>query len=258
MKRFHLLAWALICWSLPVLGLAPAARASTPPELVSLTKSWFESIDRVVKPIDQTYRRELEKLFTQLTREGKLNEAVAVKAESEAVEKNPYLAADSTPAPEAEQPLPLARIRKLWLASRSRTITPKNDVYLRDLERLQDNLTRSKRLEDALAVKEEIEKLKSGQSLALAAGVRDTTFAGKRWRTRSGSTFVFKVDGSGTQANASGREWPTRWTMSPDGLITLDGWADDQKSTWYFRFDDEGNGVFGATSEILNNAVTAQ
>ncbi len=210
----------------------------------------------MVKPIDQIYHRELDKLFSQLTRDGKLEESVLVKSELEAVTSDPYLAVETNPAPDGKPAPQLTTLRQSWLASRNRAIEPKNQSYLRDLERLQDNYTRGKRLDDALAVKEEIELLKSGRALAAAAAAGKATFVEKPWRTSNGSTFLFKADGRGTQANASGREWPTRWTMEPDGLVTVDGWADDQKSTWYFRFADDKTGSFGAKSEILNNPIS--
>jgi hypothetical protein len=233
------------------------AHASGPEELASLRKSWFDSVDRATKPIDEIYHRELQKLFSQLTRDGKLEEAVAVKSEAESVTTDPYLAVESKPAPEGELPPQLSTLRQSWLASRSRVIEPKNKTYLRDLERLQDKYTRSERLEDALAVKEEIELLKGGRAIAAAAAAGKATFVERFWRTNNGSTFVFRADGSGTQSNASGREWPTRWTMNLDGLVTVDGWADDQKATWYFRFTDEKTGAFGSKSENLSNPVTA-
>lgn len=247
-----------MCCLLPLIELSASASAqtSTPSELASLRKSWFESIDRAVKPIDQVYLRELQKLFSHLTRDGKLDDAVLVKSENDAVERNPHAAVALALPADPVPPTQLSNLRQSWLLSRKRAIEPKNETYLRDLERLQDNYTRGKNLEDALVVKDEIEKLKSGRALVSAATNGNGNFIEKRWRTGSGSTFVFKSNGTGTQANASGREWPTSWSMGPDGLITVDAWADDQKATLYFRFGEENSGRFGSTSEILDKTLT--
>ena len=67
-----------------------------------------------------------------------------------------------------------------------------------------------------------------------------------------------EAHGTGTQANASGKEWPLKWTQGADDLLTVDGWSDDKKATLYFRFPKSREGHFGSSTDKLDKQLTVK
>jgi hypothetical protein len=62
------------------------AAAQIPPKEIGLLKAqWQEARNKVTRPLDEKYKAELEKLLTQKTKDGLLEEALAVKEELEAL-----------------------------------------------------------------------------------------------------------------------------------------------------------------------------
>ncbi|MHB1082865.1 MAG: hypothetical protein ACYC67_25950 [Prosthecobacter sp.] len=235
--------------------------AAEPAQISMLRKSWEQARARAAQPIDESYLRELQKLLDTFTKAGQLEDAMAVKAESQSVVEDAAAAASATAAAAsataaaAKQPAKLATLRKTWVQSRDKALQPSDAVYVRELQKLQDNYAKAGKLEDALAAKTELEKL-GGNSEAPSRQTR--SFVGKKWATASGSHFTFKADGTGTQANASGKEWPLKWTQGTDDLLTVDGWSDDKPSTLYFRFPKSREGLFGTSADKLDKQVSVK
>lgn len=228
--------------------------AAEPAQISMLRKSWEQARARAAQPIDESYLRELQKLLDTFTKAGQLEDAMAVKAESQSVVEDAAAAASATAAA-AKQPAKLATLRKTWVQSRDKALQPSDAVYVRELQKLQDTYAKAGKLEDALAAKTELEKL-GGNSEAPSRQTR--SFVGKKWATASGSHFTFKADGTGTQANASGKEWPLKWTQGTDDLLTVDGWSDDKPSTLYFRFPKSREGLFGTSADKLDKQVSVK
>jgi len=226
-----------------------------------LKKSWGQARDRSAQPIDASYVRELRKLLETLTKAGKLEEAILVKSESQKVAEDANAAAIATNENAAKGSAQLESLRKNWMQARNKAVQPSDAIYTKELQKLQESFTKAGKLEEALAVKGELEKT-DGPSMvtasALGASKQSTAFVGKKWRTASGSAFIFKSDGTGIQANAAGKEWPLKWSRGSDDLVLVDGWLDDQKATLYFQFTKSKEGVFGSTSEKLDKQVSVK
>jgi hypothetical protein len=77
---------SLLGFSLLVAG-QEAAKA--PSELTQLKKSYDQAIERATSPIKKTFETELERLMTTFTKAGKLDAALAVKQELEALRTKP-------------------------------------------------------------------------------------------------------------------------------------------------------------------------
>jgi hypothetical protein len=76
----------LIASSLLIRALSAVACAQGLPKEVGVLKSqWQEARAKATQPIDKKYKTELEKLLAQKTKEGLLDEALAVKKELEAL-----------------------------------------------------------------------------------------------------------------------------------------------------------------------------
>lgn len=229
--------------------------AAEPAQISMLRKSWEQARARAAQPIDESYLRELQKLLDTFTKAGQLEDAMAVKNESQSVVEDASAAATASAATAAKQPAKLATLHKTWVQSRDKALQPSDAVYVRELQKLQDTYAKAGKLEDALAAKNELEKL-GGNSEAPSRQIR--SFVGKKWATPSGSHFTFKADGTGTQANASGKEWPLKWTQGTDDLLTVDGWSDDKPSTLYFRFPKSREGLFGSSADKLDKQVSVK
>lgn len=228
--------------------------AAEPAQISMLRKSWEQARARAAQPVDESYLRELQKLLDTFTKAGQLEDAMAVKNESQSVVEDAGAAASASSAA-AKQPAKLAPLRKTWVQSRDKALQPSDAVYVRELQKLQDTYAKAGKLEDALAAKSELEKL-GGNSEAPSRQTR--SFVGKKWATPSGSHFTFKADGTGTQANASGKEWPLKWTQGADDLLKVDGWMDDKPSTLYFRFPKSREGLFGSSTDKLDKQVSVK
>lgn len=245
---------ARIVLGLSILALTASAMGAEPTQISMLRKSWEQARARAAQPIDESYLRELHKLLDTFTKAGQLEDAMAVKNESQSVVEDAAAAASAF-ADAAKQPAKLASLRKSWIQSRDKALQPSDAVYVRELQKLQDSYAKAGKLEDALAAKSELEKL-GGNSEAPSRQTR--SFVGKKWATASGSQFTFKADGTGTQANASGKEWPLKWTQGADDLLTVDGWSDDKKATLYFRFPKSREGLFGSSADKLDKQLTVK
>ena len=227
--------------------------AAEPAQISMLRKSWEQARARAAQPVDESYLRELQKLLDTFTKAGQLEDAMAVKNESQSVVEDAAAAASASAA--AKQPAKLASLQKTWVQSRDKALQPSDAVYVRELQKLQDTYAKAGKLEDALAAKTELEKL-GGNSEAPSRQTR--AFVGKKWATPSGSQFTFKADGTGTQANASGKEWPLKWTQGTDDLLKVDGWMDDKPSILYFRFPKSREGLFGSSTDKLDKQVSVK
>jgi len=236
-----------------IVGCA-SSLAAEPVQISMLRKSWEQARARAAQPVDESYLRDLHKILDTFTKAGQLEDAMAVKNESQSVVEDAGAAA-SKATDAAKQPAKLATLHKSWIQSRDKALHPSDTAYVRELQKLQDTYAKAGKLEDALAAKSELEKV-GGNSEAPSRQTR--SFVGKKWATPSGSHFTFKADGTGTQANASGKEWPLKWTQGDDDLLTVDGWSDDKPTTLYFRFPKSREGLFGSSTDKLDKQVSVK
>ncbi|MCF7790131.1 MAG: hypothetical protein K9N47_28695 [Prosthecobacter sp.] len=251
--------------TLVVLGFALIASfssilAAEPAQIGMLRKAWEQARDRAAQPIDESYLRELQKLLDTLTKGGQLEDAIVVKNESQSIVADANAAASASAA-SAKPPARLESLRKTWVQARDKAVQPSDAVYVRELQKLQDTYAKAGKLEDALAAKSELEKVGGNAVMdnhAATTSRQSKSFVGKKWATASGSQFTFKADGTGTQANAAGKEWPLKWTLGADDLLTVDGWMDDKQSTLYFRFPKSREGVFGTSAEKLDKQLAVK
>lgn len=258
MKKSIASILALFGWF--ILAKASSGFAAETAEMDMLNKSWEVARVRAALPADESYIRELDKLLDTLTKNGQLENAIAVKAERQSVIENPSSAASTSPG-SAKRPAQVEPLRKTWIQSREKAIQPSKAIYVRELQKLQATYTKAGQLEEALAVKQELENVDVGSETggkAAAASKQSKSFVGKKWATASGTRFTFKADGTGIQANSASKEWPLTWTQDKDGLLTVEGWFDDQKKTLYFRFNNSKEGAFGLTTQTLDRKVSVK
>ena len=68
--KTNLVAFALLS------ALAPLAHAADPPELVDLRQKYESALGSIREPIHSKYLAKLQEMLTELTRDGKLEEAL--------------------------------------------------------------------------------------------------------------------------------------------------------------------------------------
>ncbi|MEM1442723.1 MAG: hypothetical protein AAGF67_10305 [Verrucomicrobiota bacterium] len=123
-------------------------------DLNKLTTQRDAALKRAVEPINSQYVEKLEKLTELLTKNGDLDGAVQVKAETVRVEKEPTRIIESIEGPDRLELL--FGQRKVAI---SRAIEPIERVYIQQLESLLESATRGGDLESALTFREELENV---------------------------------------------------------------------------------------------------
>lgn len=154
------LTFAVLCYSL--IGIAlfalqlPSAAADEPTRINKLREQWLDARERAKVPVDLEYLDELEMLQDLYAKAGRLSEALAVKYEIERL-GNPKALNSSTEAP----PKRLTQTRERWLTVRNRKLGPVDSTYEKELKKLLTEFTKQGRLEDAIAVREEVKTFRS-------------------------------------------------------------------------------------------------
>jgi len=96
-------------------------------------------------------------------------------------------------------------------------LAPVKATYEKGLQKQLDLYTKAGKLDDALAVKNELAKLRGGAVVAAPVSSPDTDklrgyFVGRTWVTGSGSAFTFSKDGTGEVQWSAGKE-AFRWEI---------------------------------------------
>jgi hypothetical protein len=156
------------------------------PEVVQQLKTNYQqAVERGVGPLRERYHADLERLIEQSTRSGKLEEALAIKSE---------ISGDS-PGKDAPKLSDAAqRLKKTYEQTVERGTAQLRIKYVEELNRLSEQSTRAGKLDEALAIKNEIN-----------ADFEEKLIAGK-WLWNGSLPFDFKKDGKG---NFPGFTWKT-------------------------------------------------
>ena len=195
---------------LGLLGTAAGISAEKdpePPKLTELRASWAKACERDSLPVKQSYLTTLEELRDNLTRGGKLKEALGVSVEITKVKGEAHLEETKEPTTENNPALDLLRGKyQLQLATALRN---NNAIYRNALESLKSTFAKAADLNAALAVKAELARLDGGSPAAAPsdlpaiadASLPQTTrqltnfLENTRW-TAPGITFDFFKDGT--------------------------------------------------------------
>jgi hypothetical protein len=156
-----------------------------PYEAKRLKENHRQALDQGVKPLREKYLAELNRLLEKYTRAGKLEEALAIKNEMSMVPEEKKSGALPTDA---------RQLRQFYQQAVDRNAAPLDEKYVAELTRLMEQFTRAEKLEEALAIKNEI----------------NTGFEEKlvvvKWIWNRSLPFQFKKNGT---ANFGGFKWKT-------------------------------------------------
>ena len=81
MARMKLHRLVIPMWLAAAVGMAAEPTPELPKDAQALRKSFLEAKARALQPIEARYRSELERLLSNYTRAGKLDEALAIRTE---------------------------------------------------------------------------------------------------------------------------------------------------------------------------------
>ena len=200
---------------------AQSTPGNEPEELVRLRQDHHQRREAALKPIDASYKQQLELLSKSLTQRNQLDAAIAVRNE---------LLAQNTPGNEPEE---LKRLRQQYNQRREATLKPIDASYKQQLELLSKSLTQRNQLDAAIAVRNELE------SLPAAGGgkseLREALLQWKwSWSGRSNETDVFldfREDGKVSHRGMHGT-----WSIVGAREVKL---IEDHGRTLIFQFDSK-------------------
>lgn len=187
---------------LPILivfaGFAHLASAEVPTALpddaAKLKANYQQGAEKAIGPLRERYLADLQRVMDATTRAGKLDGAAAVKQEIATVMPG------TTPAPAPAVPAKLpddgARLQRAYQMATRQAIEPLRQRYLTDLKRLLDQTSRAGKLEEALAIKAEVDAASTGTASATdTPGEFERRLIGTTWMWSGAFRFSFAAEG---------------------------------------------------------------
>ncbi len=245
----------------------------------------FSPYEKSVADLNASYATALDRALASAQQDGRLEEALAITAEKEAV-----TGGSETPKGEVKTNHgSLVALRETYTkaiipiqAERDQKLTDANRELVKALDQLQLKLTQDGRLDDALVAKvkrEEIEKqiastsgqngddgkvplgMKSSEAEDDDAGdsnKNERYFINKTWVSSARAAYSFMRDGEGERIHA-GVKTEMTWKKRPDGIIEAVGSMspDSPPRTWYFKFDNFKTALFGDQLDAINLPMTS-
>ena len=141
---------------------------------------------------------------------------------------------------QAADPTELQRLREQYNVAVQRALAPVQATYQQQLERLMDSYTKGGKLNEALSVKAEIDKLRSGTVAATVATPQNSKlrsyFVGRTWGT-SATNFTFHEDGTGVVQWDAGKD-PFKWEIIDGSVVRVQ--RPDKTSFFFFESRQKG------------------
>jgi len=131
-----------------------------PKELTEARNSYNADLQKAIKPVNDRYLPKLGELKKQLTFKGDIKSAVAVEDVITKMSGSQPLEQESD-----NDPQELKEIKKNYMVELETAIKPVRSLYLAKLEVLKQQLALSGALKAALAVEEEMEKIKKVEQI---------------------------------------------------------------------------------------------
>ncbi len=273
MKPISLFFIILIC-----IGLSPLTAAEEEakpvPELTRLLEAYdaksktevLQSHEAALSNLNANYAAALDRSLTKAQQEGKLEEALAINAEKDAIIQDQ--APPSTEVPEAYRLL--EGMRKTYLsthermeAERDRKLRPITQDLLKALDRLSMTLTKEGRLDEALIVKNRRKDFEPSAATGETEEDKgrdeiDRYFVNKKWISLAKAVYSFEKGGTGTRTHA-GTTTTFTWKKRNDDLVEVLGRMapDAAPRTWYFKFDNKKEALFGTRTDLITAPLTA-
>lgn len=142
-----------------------------PKELTEARNSYNAELQKAIKPVNDRYLPKLEELKKQLTFKGDIKGAVAVEDVITNMSGSQPIQQEGD-----KDPQELKEIKKNYMVELETAIKPVRSLYLAKLEVLKQQLALSGALKAALAVEEEMEKIKRETLISKSISVVSGSF----------------------------------------------------------------------------------
>lgn len=151
----------------------------------------------------------------------------------------------------AAEPEKLTKLRGSYESAMTKATAPIQKTYTTELEKLKIEFTKAGRLEDALAVTEEIKKI-SGVTSPPKGGESPDKTKVTDWLTEKGgwlagtTAFLFLPNGTGTKTY-QGSEFPLTWKIGDDLVVTTEATDPNGKVSrdWFILRSSREGDVYG-------------
>ncbi len=198
--------------------LPKAGKPVLPPDALSLKQTYDADVTKAVLPIRQHYVSDLKSLLDKTIRADKMDEAIPIKAEVDALGSEEPAVPDPERIPEAAPALPgeAARLKQAYDSDVNRAIQPLRQRYLADLKGLLDRATRAGQTDDAIAIKIEFDAVTAeGQAAANPIHFFEKRLIETQWNwTNNDVEITFARNG--TILTPAGEAWAFAWkTVAP-------------------------------------------
>lgn len=154
--RQVLVAFVMTALAIPVFA---QDSPNEPEKLASLREAWTRAKVRDARPIKEKYLNALTKLRDNLTERNRLDDAVLVRSEIKYLAK---VAEEGEELPTGG-PAKLKELRKIYGREMERMAEGNDRKYVGALKKLGTSYSKARKLEAALAVRAEIEKVESAE-----------------------------------------------------------------------------------------------
>jgi hypothetical protein len=160
----------------------------------------------------------------------------------------------------AAEPADLTRARDAYQKASERALTPVKAAYWNELTRLIDQYTKAGKLDEAIAVKNELAKLTGGAvaPLPTTAAVINTPgiaqlrerFVGRTFVTPGGTHFTFNKDGTGTQRWSEGTD-TFNWEVLDEKTVN----AKLPSKQYFFWFESRFKGEIADALDATRRSI---
>jgi hypothetical protein len=262
--------------ALCLLAFTIAARAASPaaaPELEKLRASYKAAVAKGTRSVVQAHITTLEKLRDIYARGANLAAATKVQGGIDRANVAMTTGEIIPPAADANVSAPeLDKLRASHAADIERAVKPYRETYVRELDKLRDNYTRTANLAAATAVQAEIDEAKSagqpgGKSSELPAAGKQPRLSGKSpknewyigrtWVNSSGTAWTFAKGGKGEVHHTTGKKVPMTWDVLPSGVLKVrhEASASSNIGSGYIYFASATEGLSGLEEDRLTKPM---
>lgn len=192
------------------------AQTDQPPGSKDVPTQCDELVLQRIAPSQTLYANELAALMKMFQTKGDLENALAVKKEKERAGKERRIEDGNI----VHTPVELQNLQLKYRAAQGKIAQQTAKEFLTKLEARKKKLTLEGKLDEALAVKKDIEKIQRRYGDAMP--YRTASIVGK-WRRVAGSetfTFTFSADGGAYVRSSRGYSITGRWAVNQGKVVT--------------------------------------
>lgn len=143
----------------------------------------------------------------------------------------------------------LTDLQASYNTASAKALEPVNKIYVTQLQKLLEKKSKEGNITEVDQITEELKKFVSTPDTK----VKSVSFLRKHWVSNIATVFVFNKDGTG-EKDYFGQKTPFTWKVISDNFLEVT----DTGKFRYFRFLDNGKGMYGEAKDTLDKIITAK